>query len=94
MMVEEKKAVKLPHNLILEGRKFLTISGVSDVDSFDDQTVVAYTDLGELTIRGKNLHIKKLSLETGELALEGEISSLSYSDNQPITGGILSRLFR
>ncbi len=92
--MEEKKAVKLPHNLILEGRKSLTVSGVLDVDSFDDQTVVAYTELGELTIRGKNLHISKLSLDTGELTLDGEIASMAYTDNQPSNGGLLSKLFR
>lgn len=92
--MEEKKTVKLPHNLILEGRKSLTISGVLDVDSFDDQTVVAYTELGELTIRGKNLHINKLSLDTGELTLDGEIASMVYTDNQPNSGGLLSKLFR
>jgi sporulation protein YabP len=93
-LAEEKKAVKMPHSLILENRKNMTVTGVSDVDSFDDQAVVAYTDLGELTVRGKNLHINKLSVETGELALEGEIVSMSYTDNQSSSGGFLSKLFR
>lgn len=93
-MTEEKKAVKMPHSLILENRKNMTITGVSDVDSFDEQAVVAYTDLGELTVRGKNLHINKLSLETGELALEGDIVSMGYTDNQSSSGGFLSKLFR
>ena len=92
-MIEEKKTVK-PHNLILEGRKNLIISGVSDVDSFDDQAIVAYTDLGELTIKGQNLHISKLSIETGDLKVNGEISSLSYTDNRQVSGGIISKLFR
>lgn len=93
-MAEEKRPVKLVHNLILEGRKSLIVSGVSDVDSFDDQAVVAYTELGELTVRGKNLHINKLSVETGELTLDGEISSVSYSDNHQASGGFLSKLFK
>ena len=92
-MIEEKKTVK-PHNLILEGRKNLIVSGVSDVDSFDDQAIVAYTDLGELTIKGKNLHISKLSVETGDLKVSGEIISLSYTDNRQVSGGIISKLFR
>ncbi len=92
-MIEEKKTIK-PHNLILEGRKNLIVSGVSDVDSFDDQAIVAYTDLGELTIKGKNLHISKLSVETGDLKLSGEIISLSYTDNRQVSGGIISKLFR
>lgn len=93
-MIEEKKTVKLPHNLILEGRKFLTVSGVSDVDSFDDHAIVAYTDFGELTIKGKDLHINKLSVETGDLTVNGEIASLTYSEDERVSGGLISRLFR
>ena len=93
-MVDEKRTVKLPHSLILENRKALTLTGVSDVDSFDEQSIIAYTDFGELTIRGKNLHINKLSLDTGELAVDGEISSMSYSDNRPDNSGFFSKLFR
>ena len=93
-MVDEKRTVKLPHSLILENRKSLTVTGVSDIDSFDEQSVVAYTDLGELTIRGRNLHINKLSLEVGELTLDGEVSSMTYTDNQSNNVGFLSKLFR
>lgn len=93
-MVDEKRTVKLPNNLILEDRKNLMVTGVSDVDSFDEQSIIAYTDFGELTIRGKNLHINKLSLDTGELAVDGEISSMSYSDNRPDNSGFFSKLFR
>ena len=93
-MPEEKKNVKVPHNLILENRKSLTATGVSNVDSFDEQTVVAYTDLGELVIKGSNLHISKLNTETGELTMSGEISSMSYTENHSTQGGIFSRIFR
>lgn len=92
--MDEKRTVKLPHNLILEGRKKLTLTGVSDVDSFDDRAVVAYTSYGELTIKGKDLHISKLSLESGELSLDGEISSMSYSESHEASGGFFSKLFR
>ena len=64
-MAEEKKAPAMPHNLILEDRRTLTVSGVSDVDSFDEQTVVVFTDMGELTVRGTDLHINRLSVEVG-----------------------------
>ena len=92
--MDEKRTVKLPHNLILEGRKKLTLTGVSDVDSFDDRTVVAYTSFGELTIKGKELHISKLNLENGELNLDGEIDSMAYSENHETGGGFLTKLFR
>ena len=60
-MVDEKKVVKLPHNLILEDRRALSVSGVADIDSFDEQSVILFTDLGELTVKGFNLHINKLN---------------------------------
>lgn len=90
----EQKTVKLPHSLILENRKTLTATGVSNVDSFDEQTVVAYTDLGELVIHGTNLHIDKLNIDSGELILDGEITSMAYEENKATTGGFFSRLFK
>ena len=93
-MAEERKIQSMPHNLVLEDRKLLTVSGVSDVDSFDEETVVIFTDLGELTIRGSDLHINRLSVEVGELSVEGNISALIYSDEVPKSGGFFSRVFR
>lgn len=92
-MAEEKKSVKVPHSLILENRRALTATGVSNVDSFDEQTIVAYTDLGQLVIKGSKLQINKLNIETGELTLNGDISSMSYTENQ-LSGGFFSRLFK
>lgn len=93
-MTEEKKTVSMPHNLILEDRRLLTVSGVSDVDSFDEQTVIVYTDLGELTVHGSQLHINRLSIEIGELVIEGNITSISYTDNQPKASGFFNKVFR
>ncbi len=93
-MAEEKKMASMPHNLVLEDRRLLTVSGVSDVDSFDEETVVVFTDLGELTIRGANLHINRLSVDVGELTVEGNIAALIYSDDTPKNGGFFSRVFR
>ena len=92
-MAEEKKTA-MPHNLVLEDRRMLTVSGVSDVDSFDEETVVVFTDLGELTVRGSNLHINRLSVEIGELTVEGNIAALIYSDDAPKSGGFFSKVFR
>ena len=93
-MQEEKKNVKLMHNLILKERKSLNVSGVLDVDSFDDSTVVAYTDMGELTVKGRDLHVSKINLDSGDLVLDGEISLLEYTDNNQVEKGFFSRLFR
>ena len=90
----EQKNTRVPHSLILENRKTLTATGVSNVDSFDEETVVAVTDLGNLTVRGNKLHIDKLNLETGELTLDGEITSMTYTENRSSGGGVFSRLFK
>jgi len=92
-MADERK-LKAPHNVILEGRKNLSVTGVTDIESFDEQVVILYTDLGELTIKGEGLHINRIDVDSGELSLEGEVYGLSYDDHLPHKGGFLSRLFR
>ena len=95
MKEEASKAVPgMPHHLVLEDRRALTVSGVSDVDSFDELTVIIYTDLGELTVKGEGLHINRLNVETGELTPEGSIQSLSYADVHSRSGGFFGRLFK
>lgn len=90
-MTEQK--IKSPNVIMLDNRSRLTVSGVNDVDSFDEKTVVAYTDYGQLTVHGSNLNISKLSTDSGELAVEGYITSLIYTDNQP-NESFFKRLFR
>lgn len=81
------------HALTLEGRNRLSVSGVEEVESFDETTIVMVTSQGLLIIRGEQLHIEALSLEGGELKVTGEIDSLSYEEaDRP--GGLLARLFR
>ena len=93
-MNTEKKNIKMPHSLILEDRKSLVVTGVSDVDSFDEETITVYTDYGELTVKGKLLHISKLSVETGELILDGQILSLIYTESKSNGTSLLSKLFK
>ena len=93
-MAEGKKPVG-PHTIILEERRRLSVSGVTEIDSFDEQTVVLFCETGELAIRGEGLHINRIDVDTGELSLEGtRIDGLSYADNLPSKGGLLGRLFR
>ena len=93
-MLEDKKVSKSPHTIILEDRRTLSITGVTDIDSFDEETVIVYTDEGELSVHGSGLHINRIDVDTGELSLEGEITGMTYSDNQPYRGGIFGRMFR
>ena len=84
-----------PHNVILEGRRRMTLSGITDVDSFDKQLVVLNCDTGQIAIRGEQLHISRIDVETGGVNLEGgRIDGVTYTDQRPNRGGLLSRLFR
>ncbi len=93
-MAEEKKMIKVPHNLILEGRKVLTVSGVNDIDSFDEQSVVLFTEMGELTVKGSNLHINRLNVDTGELNIDGDIHTMIYTDDDPKRRSFFEKLFK
>ena len=99
MTIDERKNTNtsIIQNLILENRNKLSISGVNDVLSFDDQIVIIDTELGLLTVKGENLRINKLSIDTSEVIVEGEISSLSYSDKEhehAKNGGFISKIFK
>lgn len=83
-----------PHHVVLEDRKHLTVSGVEDVERFDENTIVLSTSQGAMTISGENLHIEKLSLDGGDLKVEGEIEALVYEENRGTQGGFLARLLR
>ena len=97
-VLEEKKTAKrsdMPHNIVMENRQKLSISGVYDVESFDEAAIELYTSAGMLCIRGSELHINKLSIENGEVAVDGEVASMEYADGEyKRSGGFLSRLFR
>lgn len=80
------------HHILLEEREQLTVSGVEEVESFDETTIVMVTGKGTLVVRGEDLHIEKLSLDGGDLKVEGMVDSLSYEDMGRERGGLLSRL--
>ena len=92
--MQEEKNFKQPHQLILEERGRLSVSGVQDVDCFDESTVVLFTSLGRLVIKGRSLRVSGFSVETGDFALEGEVDSLVYSEDQKNRGGFFAGLFR
>ncbi len=86
---------KTIHNIILEGRKKMSLSGVTDVDRFDENTVLLYTNMGELTVKGSDLHVSDLSVTSGEMNIEGDISEIIYGDRElrsPLS--LLGKLFR
>lgn len=93
--MQDKNNIKQNQNLILENRKNLSISGITDVDSFDEKAICLYTQLGELTIQGKELHIDSMSVETGDMTVTGDIWAIVYGDKErkgPLSA--LGRLFK
>ena len=92
-MVEEKKINNYLQNIMMENRERLNISGVTEVVSFDDETVCVNTELGLLTVKGQRLRLNKLNLDNTELLVEGQISSLMYSENYS-RSGFFQRLFK
>ena len=81
------------HRIELQGRESLTVSGVEDVDRFDECEIVMNTAEGVLVVTGEGLHIGKLSLDGGELQVDGRVDSLAYEDAPAGRGGLLARLF-
>lgn len=95
--MEDLSNIKHQHNLSLHNRKDCTISGVVDVLSFDVNEILLETEQGMLMIRGSSLHVTRLTLEKGEIEIDGKIDSLTYSENGPRGGGensFLAKLFK
>ena len=90
-MDEERKGGN--HLISVENRKQVMASGVLDVDRFDEKMVVVLTNLGVLTVQGEDLHINRLNVESGEIAIEGVIDCLQYADLKE-KGGVFKGLFR
>ena len=91
----EKSTREQEHSICLDKRSRLVITGVTDTDKFDESTVLLYTVMGELIVRGRDLHVNGLSLESGEMLIEGEISSITYGDSQvkgPLS--LLGKMFK
>ena len=88
-VAEEKTA----HGMILENRQHLHLTGVTDVGAFDEQVIRTVTAMGGLVIRGKGLHVSRLSLETGDMVIDGEVHALQYTEGVFRKNG-LSRLLR
>ena len=93
MAFEDNRArPAMSHHVILEEREQLVISGVDEVESFDESTIFLTTAQGCLEIQGEELHIEKLSLDGGDLKVEGRVNALIYGEERRERGGLLSRL--
>lgn len=93
--MEEKSG--LSHRVVLNDRNQGSLTGILDVISFDESMIVLDTDMGLLTIKGKDLHVSRLTLDKGEIDIEGRTDSLVYSKSEGIKGSsqsFFSRLFK
>lgn len=87
-----EKQLSLPHKLTLNERSQLTMTGVTEVVSFDDSAVILRTSLGTLLVQGKELKLKTLQADGGQVAVDGKIAALSYEEPRA-SGGFWHRLF-
>lgn len=81
-----------PHSLTLDNRSKLSLTGVEDVLGFNEETVNLNTSMGDLTVKGSDLHINKLNLDTGEVEIDGRVNFLQYTQNKS-DKGFMQRLF-
>ena len=79
---EKNSNLNVIHNLIIDNREKLNITGAMDVLSFDDRLILVETELGLLTVKGEKLRVNKLNLDSEEVIVDGIIQSLSYSNNE------------
>ncbi|MCH5206265.1 MAG: sporulation protein YabP [Oscillospiraceae bacterium] len=89
----QKVTTAIPHNIIMENRKSLRISGVKDIDSFSENRIVLSTVMGELVIRGDDLHVNSLDSESGDFSMTGCVNSISYNRHSVLDGPV-KKLFR
>ncbi len=89
----EQKPPEQPHRLTLDSRSRLSITGVMEVESFDDTMICLTTTRGPLTIHGKTLHLQQLSIDGGQVLVDGSVDSIIYEDEAQQAGGFFARLF-
>lgn len=88
------ETLQLPHKLTLNERKQLTMTGVTEVVSFDETMVVLRTALGTLEVQGQELQLKTLSIDGGQVAVDGKISGMIYEEPRANAKGFWGRLFQ
>ena len=93
MAYEVSSLAPLEHHVQMEGRERLTVSGVEDVVRFDEECIIMTTCVGSMVVTGMDLHIGKLSLDGGELHVDGHIDSIAYEESRAQRGSLFSRLF-
>jgi len=89
----DEKIITAPHTMYIDNRSKLVLTGVTDVGSFNEENLLILTSLGEISVGGEDLQVTKLSLETGDMTVEGKIISVAYSDSPRKGTGFFGRVF-
>ncbi len=93
-MEDRRPSGEQSHSLSLESRGRLFVSGVTEVESFNEQEIIMGTTRGTLAVRGEDLHMEKLSVDSGDVVVTGMVDALEYEDEAPHREGFFARLFR
>jgi len=93
---DDRKRSPSRHSLQIDRRENITVTGVIDVISFDEESVIAESEMGVIVIKGANLHVKRINLENGELIVAGEIDGINYENASGGTKAksLMGRLFK
>ena len=89
-----EKEMGMPHTLFMENRKNITLTGVKEIISFDDECVSLITVMGKAVIRGKDIRIENFGTESGDMEIEGKFDAVVYLNESSSKGGVLGRLFK
>lgn len=92
-MIENKNNINKPHNVIIENRNKVNMTGIKRVDNFDENEIILISELGELTIKGSGLHISKMDVDSGDLVIDGNIIGMIYNEASK-NGSVLRRIFK
>ena len=94
--ISDEKKIHSAHNLMLENRQNVKMTGIKDIKSFDEKEILLFTEAGKLLIKGEELHVKRLNLEKGEADQEGKVDSLTYlsKNTDKKEESLLKRMFR
>lgn len=93
-MEEKKNELKSAHSILIDEREKIKVSGVTDVDSFDENEIILYTSDGGVVLSGEDFKINRLNVESGDVEIEGFVNEIKYTNLTQTSGGFWSKIFK
>ena len=93
-MDEKKNELKFAHSILIDERERIKVSGVTDVESFDENEITLYTSGGGVVFIGEDFKINRLSVESGDVEIEGYVNEIKYTNSTQSTSGFWSKIFK